>query len=534
MIKVPFPNLVAKNLYLFVQFAFRQLVGKRLDTEQRYIEYICHVLQQFLAGDVTQLLINLPGRHLKTFICSVCLPAFLLGRHPTLRFLVVAYDEDIAEDIVRQIRELMSSHFYQTVFKTRISPDHSRKNDFKVVGGGRVRAAPVRSVTGKGGDIIIFDDPHNVHDWNNEFKKQKVIEAFGTLMTRRDGGGDSQVLVVAHRIAEDDLSAHILERGDFELIRLPLFAAKAMDFEIGDDVWHLSKGEALRQDAFPPKEIEKLRTEHLGSPFWLHFQQGLGPKEDQLDIDVRHFPFFRGEHRGIPVVLSVDPTSKTASSSRNVIHVYAVDGHSYILLQAFAEACKSKRLFLKVKHLAERYNASLILIEETGRGGDLIEQLEAEVNAKVEGIIPRGSKFARLRKFIPLIRAQRIRIKQGRDAVEEAIDEIVSFPNAEYTDHVDALTNFLERASRFPKEPLPVFRKRSTAVVGSSLGRAWRQAKPEARGTSAAFGSVPGYVESRGFAGESSPGSPSPYQAPAEPQFIISGFPSGPIVKRTQ
>src|SRR4051794_33489786 len=162
MVKVPFPHPVAKNLYLFLQFAFLQQVGRRLDPEQRYIEYICRVLEQFMAADSKKLLINLPGRHLKTFICSVCLPAFLLGRDPTLRFLIVAYNEEIAEDIVRQIRELMNSAFYKKIFKTRISSSHARKNDFSVVGGGRVRAAPVRSVTGKGGDIIIFDDPHNV------------------------------------------------------------------------------------------------------------------------------------------------------------------------------------------------------------------------------------------------------------------------------------------------------------------------------------------------------------------------------------
>jgi hypothetical protein len=61
-------------------------------------------------------------------------------------------------------------------------------------------------VTGKGGDVIIFDDPHNITDWDDEKKKARVIEAFATLMTRRDRGENTRVLVVGHRMAVDDLS----------------------------------------------------------------------------------------------------------------------------------------------------------------------------------------------------------------------------------------------------------------------------------------------------------------------------------------
>ncbi len=139
--------------------------------------------------------------------------------------------EEIAEDIVRQIREIMESDWYKAAFKTRISDSHSRKDDFAVIGGGRVRAVPVRSVTGKGGDYIILDDAHNVNDWDNERQKVKVIEAFETLVSRRDGGKKSQILAVGHRVAEDDLSAHMMERGDFKRLRMPLFAPRDMNWQ---------------------------------------------------------------------------------------------------------------------------------------------------------------------------------------------------------------------------------------------------------------------------------------------------------------
>ena len=170
------PKIHGIDLQAFVEKAHRAAHGKKLNSDQHYISFVAGYLERFIRGDNPKLLVNLPGRHLKTFMCSVCLPAFMLGLDPTQKFMIVAFSEDLAEDIVRQIREIMESPWYKTTFKTRLAGGHSLKNDFTIAGGGRVRAVPVRSVTGKGGDVIIFDDPHNVGDWDNDWKKIKVIE----------------------------------------------------------------------------------------------------------------------------------------------------------------------------------------------------------------------------------------------------------------------------------------------------------------------------------------------------------------------
>src|ERR1700680_3449662 len=123
-------KIYAKSLQTLVEKAFRSLNGKRLSNSQLYVNFLVWNLEQFLQGDIKKLLVNLPGRHLKTFICSVCFPAFALGLDPTLKFMIVAYNEELAEDIVRQIREVMESPWYKAAFKTRIADGHSRKNDF--------------------------------------------------------------------------------------------------------------------------------------------------------------------------------------------------------------------------------------------------------------------------------------------------------------------------------------------------------------------------------------------------------------------
>jgi predicted phage terminase large subunit-like protein len=527
-------KIYAKSLQTLVEKAFRSLNGKRLSNSQLYVNFLVWNLEQFLQGDIKKLLVNLPGRHLKTFICSVCFPAFAVGLDPTLKFMIVAYNENLAEDIVRQIREIMESSWYRAAFKTRISEGHSRKDDFTIEGGGRVRAVPVRSVTGRGGDIIIFDDPHNAADWDNDRQKAKVIETFEMLVSRRDGGKLSQILVVGHRIAEDDLSAHILARGDFEHVCLPLFAPKKMSFKMGHETFRLAKGEALRPDAYPPDEIESMRKHHQGPLFWLYFQQGLGARQDDFQIDVSHFPFLRGGPagrqvpKGVPVVLSVDPAQKTNSSSRNVIHVYSIRGDRYEFLQAFAEKCSFRRLAHKVEFFARRYRAWFVLVENTARGPDLIEELQTRLPAvMIIPVNPRGAKAARLRQFASIIRAMRISISQI-PSVEEAIDEIVTYPNSSYDDHVDTMTNFLSEAPNLKPIDLTRFLDRGP-VGGTALASRPAGGRPQVDGIASVRAhsilhrpSLPDFSNGRG---EPQPkkGGRSPSAASSEPIYVVTG-----------
>jgi predicted phage terminase large subunit-like protein len=478
-------KLYRTSLYALAKKALFTHRGKRLGDE-RYIFFMVYMLEAFLRGDIKKLLVNLPGRHLKTFLCSICFPAFALGLDPSRTFLIVAYGEDIAEDIVRQIREIMESEWYKATFKTRISEEHSRKHDFAVEGGGRVRAAPVRSVSGKGGDFVIFDDPHNVYDWDDDRKKEKVIEAFELLVTRRDGGAMSQMLVIGHRVAEDDLSAHILDRGDFKHVCLPLFAPTELTFKVGEFTWTLAKGEALRPDAYPPEEIVSIRRNHRGPAFWLHQLQGLGPRGDDVGLNETHFPFLgtvygRQLPEEVTVVLSIDPAQKTMSTSRNVIHVYALTQDQRIELhEAFAEKCSFRDLLSKILRLTNRYQASCLVIENTARGPDIIDDLRSKISAQIIAVNPRGTKEDRLRKVVPLIREKLIYIRPRR-AVEQAVSQILAYPNCSYDDDVDALTNFLSEIENI-RPSRPAGRRNLVAYHSRAANYSARPANIFARG----------------------------------------------------
>ncbi len=98
---------------------------------QPYVDHMCHVISRLIDGEINRILINLPPQHLKSFVGTICLIAYLLGTKPKLRIILVAYNDAFAELLCEKIRELMLSPWYQRAFETRIKQGHSRANDFR-------------------------------------------------------------------------------------------------------------------------------------------------------------------------------------------------------------------------------------------------------------------------------------------------------------------------------------------------------------------------------------------------------------------
>jgi hypothetical protein len=63
-----------------------------------------------------------PPRSLKSIMCSVAFPAFVLGHDPTKRLIVVSYNADLAIKHGNDFRAVVNSGEYRAIFPgTRIS-----------------------------------------------------------------------------------------------------------------------------------------------------------------------------------------------------------------------------------------------------------------------------------------------------------------------------------------------------------------------------------------------------------------------------
>jgi hypothetical protein len=98
-----------------------------------HLDCMCHHLQLMAAGrNARRLVLNQPPRSVKSFITSVALPAWLLGRNPSSRIICASYSEDLANKFSRDCRSLIDSPFYRRIFsRTRLNPKKATEGEFE-------------------------------------------------------------------------------------------------------------------------------------------------------------------------------------------------------------------------------------------------------------------------------------------------------------------------------------------------------------------------------------------------------------------
>ena len=223
-----------------------------------HIDCICHHLAAMEAGRLpTRFIVNLPPRSLKSYLVSVAWVAWLLGRRPSLRIICASYSEELAHKFSRDCRALMESRFYKRVFPTRLNPKKSTETEFETTKrGSRLATSVGGTLTGRGGDIFIIDDPTKANDANSQVALEAANEWFrNTALSRLNDQSKSLVVVTQQRLHTDDLSGVLIERGWPSLV-IPAIATEAQDYAVSDgEVYHRPAGELLQPDRDRPEVI---------------------------------------------------------------------------------------------------------------------------------------------------------------------------------------------------------------------------------------------------------------------------------------
>jgi hypothetical protein len=137
-------------------------------------------------GKIRRLIINVPPRHLKSLCASIALPAWWLGHEPTAQIVCVSYGQDLSDKLARDCRTIMMSKWYHGLFPTRISAQKQAVGEFITTMQGFRLATSVGGVlTGRGGDVIIIDDPLKPEEALSETQRRLTNEWYDhTLVSR--------------------------------------------------------------------------------------------------------------------------------------------------------------------------------------------------------------------------------------------------------------------------------------------------------------------------------------------------------------
>jgi hypothetical protein len=188
-------------------------------------------LEQVLRGDIDRLMLFLRPRHGKSELASRRLPAFALGREPTLQFISASASTPLAADFGRDVRNLVASPEFGAIFPgVSLAEDSQAKDLWRTNAGGVYVAVGTESkIYGRGGDIVLIDDPFgSMGDANRKSERDRIWNWYiSTIYNRLQPKG--KIIIIGHRLHEDDLQGRLLEQsvsgGDhWSVVQLPAIA----------------------------------------------------------------------------------------------------------------------------------------------------------------------------------------------------------------------------------------------------------------------------------------------------------------------
>jgi len=452
--------LLRQNLYAFTRKTFQ--VGNPGATFRSnwQLQTMAWHLEKVAVGDIPRQMILVPPRHLKSISASVALPAWLLGRDPALKVVCVSYSKELAGKHARDFRSVVDAPWYKDLFPKMRIDRRKKDTEFEVVttqNGGRLSTSIEGTLTGRGGDFIIIDDPIKPDSTMSEAERVRVNEWYRrTLYSRLDSKRDGRIVIVMQRLHEDDLVGSLLEveAERWNVLRIPAIATEPMTYRTGDDpddVYHRAIDEVIdprREDA---AELDHIRHSLGTINFTAQYQQEPQPFEGNM-VKREWFRSYEDapDRDQLDGIVQCWDTANAAGelNDYSVCTTWAVQGEAYYLLDVFREKLDFPALRLKAIEMVHRHRADVVVVELAGSGQSLLPELRKSVDAFSLGITPRGDKEMRLAAQSALIEQGRVHLPATAPWLDEFVKEVLAFPGGRHDDQVDSMELFLKYMRR--------------------------------------------------------------------------------------
>lgn len=442
--------LARKDLAVFVAGAFRQLRDEPY-LRNWHIDAIAHHLTQAISGKRRRLIITMPPRTMKSFIASVCLPAWLLGRNPGARIICASYAQDLSNDFAFEMRKLMQTEWYRRVFPgTVIDPRRMAVDEIRTTRGGyRLSTSTGGTLTGRGGDVIIIDDPIKAKDAHSEVVREGAWKWLtSTVLSRLNNQKRGVIIVVAQRLHMEDLPGRLLDAGGWHELCLPLVAWKDQEIALSPSRWaSRSSGHVLHEERFGEEEISRLRAEMGERDFEAQYnQRPLPPGGALFKLEwLRRFDKRPPPHQIQAIVQSWDTAYDIQEQhDYSVCSTWALSGKHYYLLDIYRSKLEFPDLEKAVYTQRQKWEAGLVIVEDVGAGKSIWQNIRrAGRNTWMISKAPEGSKQDRASQQTPKFERGEIHVPQEAPWLDAFLAELGSFPHGKHDDQVDSVVQFL-------------------------------------------------------------------------------------------
>jgi predicted phage terminase large subunit-like protein len=439
------------DLASFNRKVFQTLAPSATYQDNWHIHAIAHRLELVRQQKIRRLIITVPPRSMKSMLCSISFPAWLLGHDPSKRVIGVSYSSDLAIKLSNDCREIIGTSWYRELFRdTKLSRQKNTEAEFQTTRMGfRIATSIEGTLTGRGGDIIIIDDPMKPIDALSDTKRERVHNAFvNTILSRLDHKLTGAIIIVMQRLHEDDLVGRLLrdQPDEWSVLSLPAIAEQEEKIEIGNKRYHVRRvGDLLHAEREPLSVLESYRAQMGSDVFAAQYQQSPVPREGAMIKRTwpRRYDVPPKLDSSATVIQSWDTAAKGGSQSNySVCTTWLNHNKRYYLLDVYREQVDYPTLKARAISIAKLHKAKVILIEDAATGTALVKELQNE-GLPVIAVKPELDKRTRMSIQSVKFESGQVFLPTEASWLDQLELELFSFPGGRFDDQIDSISQAL-------------------------------------------------------------------------------------------
>lgn len=309
------------------------------------------------------------------------------------------------------------------------------------------------TLTGRGGSLIIIDDPIKPDDAMSTATREACNKWYSnTLLSRLDNKVEGAVVIVMQRVHMDDLVGYVTRQtgSDWSVLNLPAISPVDQRIPLGNGRAHVfAEGDLLHPEREPQHILDDLRA-NLGSDSFSaqYLQEPVPPGGAMIKRKwISRYAEAPSRKPGQSIIQSWDTAAKGGPENDwSVCTTWLVARPDYYLLHLHRGRHDFPELRRKAIELSARFKPSRILIEDIGAGTALQQELR-KMGQPARPIKVNRDKQARMAEESVKFENGHVFLPERAAWLPALEDELFAFPGARHDDQVDSISQALKHGT---------------------------------------------------------------------------------------
>jgi predicted phage terminase large subunit-like protein len=431
--------MIDKDMLRWFPHSYAKVASRQQWKSYAHLKYLSRQITPGIINGGGRYIVTMPPRHGKSEFISKWVPAWYLDTFPKKNIILTSYGDELASGFGRWVRNHFETNEH-TIAK--LNPDSAAANRFETTFGGTMITAGVGgSITGRGGHLLICDDPiKNWEEASSTLYRQRIRDWFDTTFYTRQEPGATIILLMT-RWHHDDLAGYLINEhnDDWKQISLPGLAEE-------NDPLGRVEGQALCVERYDVEALTKIK-EGIPDQHWLSLYQQR-PTKQGGEIFKREWWKYYDEipKNFIHIAQFWDTAQKPGlSNDWTVCATWGKTMSGLYLLDIFRRKLEAPDIEQALIQQFNKWRPHAISIEDKSSGSSVIQYARRSTTLPIIPYDPQQrDKESRAIAATPLVRSGNCYLPRNAPWLSDFLVEHEQFPATAHDDQVDTTSQMAE------------------------------------------------------------------------------------------